>query len=87
MRRAALLLAGLLAAPPPALAADVVAGAPSGLGVVIYRDPNGGRDGVAMIVETREVDLPAEDSEAVARALGLSLGRAVREAGGEALVY
>ncbi|OYX34521.1 MAG: hypothetical protein B7Y99_05380 [Caulobacterales bacterium 32-69-10] len=58
-RAAAALSAVMLTAPLHAAAADVVAGAPSRLGVVIYRDPNGGDQGVAMIVETREVDLPA----------------------------
>jgi hydroxymethylbilane synthase len=43
-------------------------------------------DGVKRFRRGGEVDLPADDAEGVARALGLSLGRAVREDGGEALV-
>ena len=47
-------------------------------------------DGSKRFRREGEVELPAAsgvDAEAAARALGLSLGRAVREEGGEALVY
>ncbi len=44
-------------------------------------------DGQQRFRREGEIDLPAQDAEGAARALGLSLGRAVREEGGEALVY
>jgi hydroxymethylbilane synthase len=44
-------------------------------------------DGKQRFRREGQIDLPAGGGETEARALGLSLGRAVREAGGEALVY
>jgi hypothetical protein len=69
VRTALLILAALLAAPAIALADDVVSPAAESVGVTIYRDGpvntaqlregQAGDSGLALITETRTVDLPA----------------------------